>query len=409
MRPRKGDDGRWHAWVTVGTKPNGRPDQRHVNRETKEDADDEIDRLLDQRRTASVTTAGRKPTVEQWMTTYLDTIAPRRCDPGTVYDYRSKCRNWLYPVVGKVRVDRLTADQLDGVYLAMERAGKAGSSQLKLHRIVSRALEIALRRKVVPRNVAKLLDAPTSRPPEIESLTVDEALAILAATDGRRNAARWSVGLALGLRQGEAIGLRWQHVDLADGYIKVWWQLRRRIWEHGCGGSCGRKRGGNCPDRTMQVRQGETLLDGGLILKEPKGKSKRVIPLPAELVEALKRHREIQDMERAMAGGAWRDLGLVFTQLDGGPVDPGVDYDEWKALLAAAGVRDARVHDARHTAATLMLAQGVKIEVVQEVLGHSDIRTTRGYSHVASALARDATQRMGSALLRRPGTPGRTP
>jgi integrase len=95
----------------------------------------------------------------------------------------------------------------------------------------------------------------------------------------------------------------------------------------------------------------------------------------------------------------------VFAGPLGTPIDPGQDDDEWHAILAAAGVRRARVHDGRHTAATLMLAQGVKESVVQEVLGHSDIRVTRRYTHVASAMARDATDRMGSSLLRKRGTP----
>ncbi len=403
----KGEDGLYHAWVTVGTKSNGRPDQRHIKRKTVEEVEERIDELLDQKRTGQVVKAGRIPTVEQWLTTYLDTVAPRRCDPTTIYDYRSKMRNWVYPVVGRTRADRLRPDQLDDVYLKMQRAGKADSSILKVHRILTRALEIAYRRGVVPRNVAKLIDSPTVKRVEILPLTEAEAVAVLdtATATRRRNAARWSVGLAIGLRQGEALGLRWLYVDLDAGEIRVWWQLHRRSAEHGCGGTCGRKRGGNCPQKVLPMRSGEIHVAGGLVLKEPKGKSKRTIPIPKELVTALKAHREIQDLERQFAGSAYLSHGFVFAHPDGRPLDPGDDYDDWKGLLAAAGVRDARVHDGRHTAATLLLAQGVALEVVQELLGHSDIRVTRGYSHVASAMARDATDRMGRALFKRGGTP----
>jgi integrase len=401
----KGTDGQWHAYVTVGTKGNGRPDQRHVKRATRAEVEDRVDELLDQCRAGAVVKPGRGTTVEQWLTTYLDTVAPRRCDPSTVYDYRSKLRNWVFPVIGGTRVDRLKPDQLDDVYLRMARAGKADSSILKTHRILSRALEIAYRRGLVPRNVAKLIDAPTSKRVEITPLTEEEALAVLdAAAEGRRrNVARWSVGLALGLRQGEALGLRWPYVDLDAGEIRVWWQLHRRSFEHGCGGSCGKRRGGNCPARVLPLRSGEQVVHGGLILKEPKGKSKRTIPIPAELVAALVAHKEVQGLERQFAGGAYARHGFVFAHADGRPLDPGDDFDDWKGLLAAAGVRDARVHDGRHTAATLLLAQGVRAEVVQELLGHSDIRVTRGYSHVASAMARAATDGMGAALLRGKG------
>lgn len=403
----KGDDGLWHAWVTVGTKSNGRPDQRHVKRRTVEEAEERIDELLEQKKSGTVVKAGRAVNLQQWMETYLDTVAPRRCDPSTVYDYRSKCRNWVFPIIGKTRIDQLRPDHLDKVYLGMQRAGKADSSILKIHRILTRALEIAYRRGLTPRNVAKLIDSPTTKKVEVTPLTEAEALAVLnsAQTTRRRNAARWSVGLALGLRQGEALGLRWPYIDLEAQEIRIWWQLRRRVAEHGCQGKCGRKRAGNCPEKTLPMRSGEIHLSGGLVLKEPKGTSRRTIPIPAELIEALKEHREVQRLERQYAGAAYVDHGLVFAHADGRPLDPGHDYDDWKDLLATAGVRDARVHDGRHTAATLLIAQGVALEVVQEILGHSDIRVTRGYSHVASAMARDATKRIGRTLFPKGGTP----
>jgi integrase len=307
----KGADGLWHAYVTVGAKGNGRPDQRHVKRATRAEVEDRVDELLDQQRAGAVVKPGRGTTVEQWLTTYLDTVAPRRCDPSTVYDYRSKLRNWVFPVIGGTRVDRLKPDQLDDVYLRMARAGKADSSILKTHRILSRALEIAYRRGLVPRNVAKLIDAPTSKRVEITPLTEAEAIAVLdaAAAGRRRNVARWSVGLALGLRQGEALGLRWPYVDLDAGEIRVWWQLHRRSFEHGCGGTCGKRRGGNCPARVLPLRSGEQVVHGGLILKEPKGKSKRTIPIPAELVAALVAHKEVQGWSSSSRVGRTRGTG----------------------------------------------------------------------------------------------------
>lgn len=404
---RQGEDGLWHAWVTVGTKPNGRPDQRHVKRATREEVEERVDELLEQRRTGKVVKPGRVPTVAQWLDTYLETVAPRRCDPSTIHGYASKMRNYVIPVVGKVRLDRLTPEHLDAVYLAMSRAGRADATILQVHRILSRALEVAFRRDLCPRNVAKLIDSPAAKRAEIKPLTADEAVRILAATEGQRNAARWSVGLALGLRQGEALGLRWEYVDLDAGVMHVWWQLHRRSHEHGCGTppTCGRRRGGNCPQKVLRMRAGELHLTGGLILKPPKGKGKRTIPIPAELVDALRAHREVQDLERMMASGAYASHGLVFAEPDGSPIDPARDWQQWKELLKSAGVRDARVHDGRHTAATLLLAQGVDVRVVQEILGHSSVTVTEGYAHVASAMAREATQRMGSAILKKPSTP----
>jgi hypothetical protein len=143
---KKGTDGLWHAWVTVGTKPNGRPDQRHIKRATKSDVEDRVDELLEQLRAGAVVKAGRPLTVQQWLTTYLETVAPRKIDPTTVQGYASKMRNYVYPTIGKVRLDRLTPEHLDGVYLAMERAGRAEATVLQTHRILSRALQVALQR-----------------------------------------------------------------------------------------------------------------------------------------------------------------------------------------------------------------------------------------------------------------------
>jgi site-specific recombinase XerD len=134
------------------------------------------------------------------------------------------------------------------------------------------------------------------------------------------------------------------------------------------------------------------------VFRRPKGKSRRQITMPAELVDAMRLQQQAQAVEREQAGSAWQDLDLVFAQPDGSPIDPRRDWEDWKDLIRAAGVRDVRVHDVRHTAGTLLVAQGVHIRAVQEILGHSDVRTTEGYTHVASEIARDAATRMGRAL-----------
>ncbi|GGL18256.1 tyrosine-type recombinase/integrase [Mangrovihabitans endophyticus] len=153
--------------------------------------------------------------------------------------------------------------------------------------------------------------------------------------------------------------------------------------------------------RTLPLRSGEIVVKGGLILKPPKGKSKGTVPLPAEFVAELRTHREVQDLERMMAGAAYAAHGLVFADRMGGPVSPEADWREWQQLEAEAGIEGMyRPHDARHFAATFLLAQGVDVRVVQQILRHSSVRVTEGYAHVASAMARDAADRMGRALPR---------
>ena len=150
----------------------------------------------------------------------------------------------------------------------------------------------------------------------------------------------------------------------------------------------------------LTIRQALQRLTGsGLVMVEPKSSAgRRSVALPAPLIEGLKSHRAAQLEERLQAGSEWQDHGLVFAQPNGKPIDPRADNRAWKALLLAAGVRDARLHDARHTAATLLLLQGVDNRVVMEILGHSQLSMTARYQHILPELARDAADRMGKAL-----------
>ncbi len=200
-------------------------------------------------------------------------------------------------------------------------------------------------------------------------LDIDEARRVMAAAEGRRNAARWTVALALGLRQSEALGLQWRDVNLDTG--------------------------------RLSVRRGLHRVDGkGIVFEEPKNdRSRRTLALPQQLTDALRKHRETQDLDRLVAGSEWEECDLVFAQANGHPIDKHSDYDYWCQLLKDAGVRHIRLHDGRHTAATLLLTAGVHPRVVMELLGHSQMRTTTDiYSHVMPALAQEAADRMGATL-----------
>jgi integrase len=251
---------------------------------------------------------------------------------------------------------------------------------LQVHRILSRALKVAAQRGKIARSPCELVDAPALKRHEVLPLTADDARAILEAARTHRNAARWSVALALGARQGEALGLSWRYVSLEDGAVRVAWALQRQ------------------PSQ-------------GLVLVPPKARAAlQTMALPPQLVDALCAPRTAQLEERLRAGSGWRGSGLmfpdtgqqlVFTQPNGQPIDPQRDWTEWKVLLREAGVRDAHLHDARHTAATLLLTQGVDVRVAMAILGHSSSQLTRDtYQHVVPELARDAMDLVGSALWR---------
>ena len=139
---------------------------------------------------------------------------------------------------------------------------------------------------------------------------------------------------------------------------------------------------------------------GGLIYEEPKTRrSQRTPALPMPLVAELHRHKAAQLGEQMLAGSEWHDEDLVFAQVNGRPIDKTSDYDDWARLLKTAGVRHVRLHDGRHTAATLLLSENVHPRVVRELLGHSQMRTTMDiYSHVMPKQQREAADKMQGAL-----------
>jgi integrase len=366
-------------------------------------------RDLEHRRdTGRLASPGKGLTVGQWMETWLTTIAPRRTRRSTLEStYAPKVRNRIIPALGKHRLDRLTPEHVERFYTRLEADGLAPATVLQVHRILSRALKVAMQRGYVARNVATLVDAPSASQAEIEPLTPNEAQRIVALASARRNGTRWSVALALGLRQGEALGLRWQHVDLDGGTVAIRWQLQRLNWQHGCTDPAACARGhhtATClPGCAGHARTCPQRTGGGLQLAELKSdKSRRTIALPAPLVQALRAHRAGQLKERMIAGSIWHDGEYVWCQSTGRPIDAHADWDEWKALLREAGIRDARVHDARHTAATLLLAQGVDQRVVMEILGHSQISMTARYAHVLPQVMTDAAEKIGQALWGQP-------
>ncbi|MEV4158604.1 site-specific integrase [Nonomuraea dietziae] len=231
-------------------------------------------------------------------------------------------------------------------------------------RILSRALKLAVRRELINRNVCQMIDAPTGEDNEIEPLLREEAQAILDMVKGHRNGTRWSVALALGLRQSESLGMRWKYVDLNRGVIRVFWQVKRLRYRHGCADphACGErlhrypcpkdcakakrtsgrrhrclaacrttcaKHDGKCPkicppDCTKHAVACPDRLGGWTFVK-PKGKGKRSIALPLPLVELLKLHRAAQEAEKEAAGERWQDWDLVWCMPDGSPIDAGDD------------------------------------------------------------------------------------
>ena len=361
-------DGRWHGYVSMDAKRNGQRDRRHVTGGRRSDVARKVRALEDVRDAGVVLAGGKAPSAAQWLMHWLETIAVLRLRPRTLEGYRSNIELHLLPHLGHHRLDRLQPEHLEACYRDLLAQGLSPATVLVNHRIISRALKVAMQRGRVARNVAALVDPPRVTKPELTPLTAGEARSVLAAAAGVANSARWSVALALGLRQGEALGLLWRDVDLTQGTLTV--------------------------RRALQRQKGK-----GLVLVEPKSRAGvRTVALPGALREALREQRAQQAEQREIAGDVYEDGGFVFAQPNGWPFGARQDWEAWKRLLSRAGVRDVRLHDARHTAATLLLAQGVDVRIVMQLLGHSQISMTMHDTHAVPELAREAAARMNAAL-----------
>jgi integrase len=341
-----------------------------------------------QRDTGQVPRAGQIWTVAQWLEHWLESIARPSLRESSYDAYRIAVHRHLVPALGRHRLDRIEPEHLERLYRRMIDTGAKPATAHQVHRTIRAAIGEAHRRGHVARNVAALAKAPRVQSDPVEPLTVTEVQAILTAAKEERNSARWAVALALGLRQGEVLALRWSDVDLDTHSLRVRASKPRPRYRHGCGGTCGRNAGW-CPQRVrINAGTAETKSAAG----------RRVVGLPDELVAMLKEHREKQNEERKHAGSLWREGGWVFATETGEPINLNTDYRRWKALLDRAGVRDARLHDARHTAATVLLVLGVPERTVMSVMGWSSTSMAARYQHVTDPIRRDVARRVGGLL-----------
>ncbi len=245
------------------------------------------------------------------------------------------------------------------------------------HRVLRSALSSACREELITRNVAKLVEPPRTDNRELKPWTLDETLDFLTASRKDPLYAAFVLAIAMGLRRGEIIGLRWSDLDLDN--------------------------------RVLYVRQQTQRRRGVLYDDDPKSRRRRAVPLPALCIAPLRWHRMRQAAARVKAGEQWQESGYVFTTRTGRQVEPRNVYRSFTRVAESAGLRVIRLHDARHGTATLLTAAGVAPRVVMEILGHSQISITMDvYTHVVQDTQREAMSHMDRLLRkRRPGRPDR--
>ena len=387
----KGGDGRWHGRVTVGLTDQGRTDRRHVASTSKSKVVERVKALEQARDRGQLGNLSKPWTVESWLEYWLENVSRPFVKQSTYEGYRAAVRVHLIPGIGRHRLASLRPEHLERLYVAMLKIQTRRGTLMspgrvhQVHRTIRTALNEAVRRGHLERNPAELAKTPPMIEHEVEPYSVLEVQQLIEAAKRERNGVRWVVALVLGLRQGEALGLKWDDIDWMTGLLSVKRSRTRPRYEHRCERNCGHKYAGHCPAR-HNVRP---LTD---TTKSRAGK--RIVPLPGAIVDLLLAHRESQSVERQRAAQLWSEEGWIFADETGRAVNPRTDWDGWKRLLATAGVRDGRLHDARHTAATDLLLLSVYERTIMSVLGWSTTAMASRCTHVITPIHSDLASRL---------------
>lgn len=349
------DDGQWVATVYLGWK-NGKRERREFTGATPAEAMGKREAFLDLRRDGFTMPKGRQPYVSEWMLHWLHNVARRKVAATTwEKSYRQKVTELVCPFFSRILLAELAEADIEAWHAHLEdtisaRTGQPLSASTigQAHRIMSRAIKMAVVRGKIPRNPLSNVTPPRAEGQEIIPPSAAEVRRILKRCETWPNGARWVLAVTTGLRQGEALALEW----------------RRDISVR--------------PPAAVAVHKAAAVVKGERVVKDPKSaSSRRSVPLADVAVRALIRHRRTQVASVS---------DLVFTDARGGPVHPRADWGDWQALLADLGLPRYRVHDIRHSYATMLLEDGIDPRVVQAMLGHSTGALLTRYQHVRPVL-----------------------
>ncbi len=364
----KREDGRWCAAISAGWR-NGKVLRKYIYGQTKDEVRQKLTKAK-RDQDMGLPIAMERQKLSDYLHNWLENSAKPSIRPKTYVSYEQLIRVHINPALGGIYLEKLAPQHIQQFINDKLAEGLSTRTVQYLHAVLRRAIVQALKWGLVGRNVVTLVDAPRVEHKVLRPFTPEEAQKFLEAVKGDRLEALYSVALSLGLRQGEALGLRWDDVDLENGTLSVRYALQR--------------------------------VKGKLELVEPKTqKSRRTIALPAMAVSALTKHKMVQESEREWAADRWQVTGHVFTSTIGTPLDDCNVTHQFHRILKTAGLPRLRFHDLRHTCATLLIAQGVHPRYVMDILGHSQIGLTMNtYGHAYLAIQREAATKMDEILNR---------
>jgi integrase len=327
-------------------------------------------------------------TMRRWVDQWL-ARRQRIVRPGTFVSDRSAVRRWIVPTIGHLRLDSLTPSDIRKVVASQEEARLAVPTMQRTHAVLNKLLADAVADGYQVCQRARETAGPGQGRSPRQSLSVAAAMKILAVAADWPDASRWVAALVEGLRPAEALGLTWDMIDLDAETMTLAWQLKALPYvEH------------RNPDSGFRVPRGfeSRHLQGAYHLVRPKTQAgSRVIPLVPWLVDGLKTWR----------GQAPSPHGLVWPRDDGAPRSAEFDRRQWYEIAGQAKVtvtlpdgrtRRPLLYEARHTAATLLLANGIDETTIKAILGHSSVLSTQSYLHADRTRTRAALAASAESL-----------
>jgi integrase len=351
---------RWTGRVRL---PDGT--RKDVYGSTRAEARTKLEEVKEAASHGGVTTTKRQTTGD-FLKRWLEDAARPSVRPTTYRGYEQRLRLYVIPHIGKVPLASLGPQHIQKIQNDLLARPLSAAMVLDARRVLSSALDQAVEWRLIPRNPASttLVKMPSVQRPKPRPLDPEQGRQLLSALRGHRLEALYTVALALGLRGGEALGLKWEVVDFGQGRLAI--------------------------NRALYRVKGKLQL-----LDTKTSTSRRVVPLPLVAVRALRRHQKLQDVERGHALNLRTETGLIFTIQFGTPFEPRNLNRDFAALLKRAGLPHQRFHDLRHACASLLLAQGLELKVIQELLGHSTIAITGDvYAHLGMGLKQLAADAM---------------
>jgi integrase len=335
---------------------------------SKKDAEKRLSELLHQIDTGNYMQPG-KTTVADYLQRWLTDYAEPNLSPRSYERYTGIVRQYLIPDFGSIQLSQLKPEHLQKHYSTRLKGGLSARTIRYHHALIHIALQTAVKWGLVSRNVADSVEPPKFKRSQMQTWNEDEVNCFLEAAKGTQYYALFYTALFTGMRRSELLALRWQDIDFIYGQIYV-----NRSLHH--------------------------LKDGSYVFTTPKSeRSRRTIALPPSAFLVLSEYRKAKDTDALLLDKPLTDTDLVFSTIEGKPLRPNTVTRAWSTLAARAGVKVIRLHDARHTHASLMLKQGIHPKVVQERLGHASIQMTLDtYSHVAPGIQEAAAQSFDKIL-----------